>query len=328
VALALVGCGDDDGPGTDAGIIGMDVGPGADGGPPAEELPPAQVGADILGSCSGGATECQLIDPATAAPADFSCLGTVTEPAAGASIAFKLEIQDFQEDNPVPDVCVKFYADNVVPPTDTCDPSTDLVSDVSGQVDVMDEADSWYAYRIFPQTGPTPATTVVGSVQYNEPSPSAAGTVASGNSVSQATINLIPTVLGFRREAGTGVLAGTITDCGDDNVYGTRIRMYDSDGTRIEEGTSGSEPHYRYFDGDDFPNSTQPWSHIDGLFVAANLPVPADNRPIFLELWGRLSADGPEQLLGCESGNLFEDTVTILNLGPLRSDGPACPNVM
>jgi len=52
VALAVAGCGDDDGPGTDAGIIDMDVGPGADGGPTAGELPPAQaarLGAQLLG---------------------------------------------------------------------------------------------------------------------------------------------------------------------------------------------------------------------------------------------------------------------------------------
>jgi len=309
IAAVLVGCGDDAGP-VDSGMQGPD-----------DDLPALQFGPDI------SLDDAQLIDLATAMAADFSCLGTLTQPAPGAVISFNMTVKDFQEDNPVPDVCIKFYADDVVPATDTCNPASDLVTDVDGVVTVMDAARSWYAYRIFPQMGPTPATTIVGSVQYNEASPSDASGQVDGNSVSQATINLIPTVLGFRREAGTAVVAGTINDCGDEPVYGARVQLYAASGEPIAEGRLGSEPHYKYFDGDDFPNSTQPWSHRDGLFVIANLRVPADGTPFFMELRGRLTEGGEVQVLGCEQGTLFADTVTILNVGPTRSDGPACPNL-
>ena len=309
--VALTGCGDDDGGGTDAGGGG-----GTDAGGEVEDtdLPEAQVNGEK------SSTDPQLIMGGE--PADFSCMGTRTEPAEGDEISFTLTVEDFQEGNPVPDACIEFYPDNVIDADNTCDGMT---TDDSGNVTVMDNAGSWYAYRIFPADGPTPATTIVGSVQYNEPSPDMAGDTATGNSVSQATINLIPTVLGFRRVEGTGVLAGTINDCNDDTVYGTRIRAYTADGTRIAEGMAGSAPHYRYFDGEDFPNGSQPWSHVDGLFAAANLPADAAGTDIFLELWGKLSADGEPQLLGCETGKLFPDTVTILNIGPLRADGPTCP---
>ena len=318
-------CGDDDGTTeVDSGMVGIDAGPrvdgapGIDSGPPADDLPPVQTG-DVLDG------EPQLIDPATAMPADFSCMGTRTQPAGGADLSFTFTVEDFQEGNPAPDVCFEFYTDNVVPMDDgTCDGMT---TDDSGNATVSDAAGSWYAYRVFPKMGPTPATTVVGSVQYNEPAPDMMGETATGNSVSQATINLIPTVLGFRRAAGTAVLAGQVQDCADDPVYGAHIRAYTADGTEIVEGMRQSDPHYRYFDGNDFPNSTQPWSHVDGLFAAANFPADAAGTPFFLELWGRLTEDGPVMLLGCEEGRLFPDTVTILNIGPLRSDGPACPSL-
>ncbi len=315
-ALGLAGCGDDDG-GSDAGGGGTDGG-GTDAGPMDPDLPLAQVGDDI------SPDDPQAIDPATAMPADFSCVGSVTAPADdGAEISFTLTMEDFQEGNPVPDVCVEFYPDNTLDTDDTCDGMT---TDEEGNITVMDNAGSWYAYRVFPHTGPTPATTVVGSVQYNEASPDSDGGDATGNSVSQATINLIPTVLGFRRAEGTAVLAGTLSDCNDDPVYGTIIRVYSPDGTLIAEGRRQSEPHFRYFDGDDFPNGSQPWSHRDGLYAAANLPV--SDMPVFVELWGRTAEGAPLELLGCETARLFADTVTILNVGPKRSDGPTCPGEM
>lgn len=323
--VAAAGCGDDDG-GTDGGMVGIDSGPGTDGGPGTDsgetedDLPPAQTG-DVHPDSSMA----QLIDPATAMPADFACMGTRTQPAEGDAISFTFTVEDFQEGTPTANVCFEFYPDNVVPADDgTCD---GMMTDASGNATVMDAAGSWYAYRVFPKEGPTPATTVVGSVQYNEPAPAVMGGSVTGNSVSGATINLIPVVLGFNRAAGTAVLAGQIQDCAETPVYGTRIRAFREDGTEILEGAAQREPHYRYFDGDDFPNATQPWSHVDGLYAAANFPADASGTPIFVELWGRLTADGPVQLLGCETGRLFPDTVTILNIGPLRSDGPACPNL-
>ena len=306
--VALTGCGDDDGGG----------GGGDAGGGETEDtdLPAAQVDGEVSSSDPQGIMG--------GSPADFSCMGSRTEPEGGDEISFTLTVEDFQEGNPVPDACIEFYPTNVIDTDNTCDGMT---TDDSGNVTVMDAANSWYAYRIFPSDGPTPATTIVGSVQYNEQAPDAEGGSPTGNSVSQATINLIPTVLGFRRSAGTAVLAGTINDCNDDVVYGTRIRAYTADGTRIEEGMAGSAPHFRYFDGNDFPNGSQPWSHVDGLFAAANLPADPNGTDFFLELWGKLSADGEPQLLGCETGKLFPDTVTILNIGPLRADGPSCPNL-
>jgi hypothetical protein len=45
-----------------------------------------------------------------------------------------------------------------------------------------------------------------------------------------------------------------------------------------------------------------------------------------VEAWGRVTPGGPVELLGCEQVDLFADTVTIINVGPLRADGAtSCP---
>jgi hypothetical protein len=125
------------------------------------------------------------------------------------------------------------------------------------------------------------------------------------------------------RTRETAILAGTVTDCAGDPVYGARIELVLPDGTRVPEGSLNPEPHYRYFDGTDFPSSRQPWTHIDGLYAVAN--VTPTTMPARLEVFGRLTAGGPMTLIACEEGVLLSDTGTILNIGPLRADGPCEP---
>ena len=331
-ALAMIGagCGDDDGGPTDAGGD-TDAGPGVDAGPrepgfgpnlepPAGPLPAAQTA-----PCPDATREdCISLDDDTmiamGAPADLSCVGMRTEPMRGAEQAFTLQIRDCQEDDPTPDVCVEVYGDNLVPTgTTSCGGMT---TDAMGQIMAMAGAGGWYAYRVFPKPGMTPATTVVGSIQYNEQAPSMAGDTSQGISISGSTINLIPTLLGFTRTPGTAILAGTFTDCNDDPVYGARIQVRTPDGTLITEGSAGREPHYRYFNGTSFPSGRQPWTHIDGLFALAN--AAPSNMPVTVEVYARRMPGGPVELVGCEQGVLLADTGTILNISPLRSDGPDC----
>jgi len=89
------------------------------------------------------------------------------------------------------------------------------------------------------------------------------------------------------------------------------------------------EPHYRYFDGDDFPFAGQEWSHVDGLYAAANIPVTQDaageDEGVLIRVVGRTTAGGPLQVIGCEPIPLHPDTASIMNVVPLRSDGPTCP---
>lgn len=315
IALVLAGgCGDDAG-GEDAGPRPMDGG-GTDAGPGEVTLPEAQLGnyepAEPMG-----------FDPT--GPANYACHGSGVTPTPGDAVSFTLRIEDFQEGNPLEGVCLKFYADNDVPVSDSCDGDA-VMSDEDGEVTVMGMEGGWYAYRVFPKEGPTAGLTVSGSVQFNEVTPGEGGSQAA-NAVSQATLDLIPTVLGFPRSPGTAIVAGAVRDCDDENVFGTQIRLYRADGSEILEGRMASDPHIRYFDGDDFPSAMQQWTNGDGLYASANIPVPSEGAGVLIEVWGRRSGDAEPVLLGCEEGRVYADTVTIVNVTPLRSDAPACPNL-
>ena len=329
LALAIGACGDDDGPGTDSGTP-VDSGPRPDGETPPVDGGPPPVDQPLL-QLGGGADPTDPtgigIDPASAEPADYACFGTRTTPDdSGADQEFTLEVKEFRTDEVIGGLCVKFYPDNTPVVGDTCDPDTDLVTDAMGRVTVTAPGGAWYAYRVFPKMGPSPSLTIDGSVQINETAPTTATSV-EGNSISAATLNLIPTVLGFRRAAGTAIVAGTVFDCNESAVYGGTIRIYREDGTPISEGTRNDDPHYRYFNGDDFPSAEQPWSHVDGIFAVANIPVGSDGEFVFVEAWGKRTADGPVEIISCELMPVFGSTISIINLQPLRADATGCPGL-
>lgn len=323
LVASLAGCGDDSTPATDSGTP-PDTSTTTDGGTDAatdsgtglSEQPALQTGV-------ANPDDRNTIDPATAMPADFSCLGMETAPVGGDPVDFNLVIKEFNDGNTFEGLHVKFWADNT--PDDTpWSAASDLLTDVDGAIAVTAPAGAWYAYRVFPQDGPTPSLEIVGSLQTSEPAPTAPRSI-DGNSVSRATLNLIPTVFGFRQSAGTALIAGRMEDCAGNNTYGARLQIVRADGTLIMEGATNPEPHYRYFDGDDFPLSGQEWSHVDGLFAAANLPVTGDSEQVLVRMVGRTTAGGPVEIIGCEPLPLHPDTASIVNIVPLRSDGPTCP---
>lgn len=329
-SVGLVGCGDDGTPTVDSGTPptpdasadGSVVDAAPDGGTALPDLPPAQGGQPDPDDPDGIA-----IDPTTAVDSDYSCIDTAVQPAGGDDVSFDIRIEEFRDGNIVEGLCVKFWANNGFD-TEDCDPSTDFVTDVDGVITVTAPSSSWYTIRIFPQPGPTPSLEIVGSLQVNEPAPAASGGSVEGNSVNRATLRLIPTVLGFPQAPGTGLVAGTVWDCVEDPTYGTFVRLYAADGSEILEGEEAADPHLRYFDGDDFPKDGQPWTHTDGLFAAANIPVGTPGELIMVEVWGRLTPGGEPRVIGCEQVPIVGDTVSLANIGAVRSDGPACPGLM
>ncbi|MDH5490664.1 MAG: hypothetical protein OEY14_01695 [Myxococcales bacterium] len=314
LSALVVGCGGSDGP-ADAGA--MDA---SDGSTPVV-VPALQVGLPDAVDPAG-------IDPVSASPAATACVGIATAPVGGDPVDFNLVITEFRDDTPTEGLCVKFFADNA-PTVDACDPatnpSTDFLTDATGAIAVSSLAGAWYSYRVFPQPGPTPSLQIVGSIQVNEPAPSTSGANAPGNSVSKSTLNLIPTVLGFPQAPGTALIAGTVEDCDGSSVFGATTRVFLEDGTLVTEGEAAGAPHYRFFDGEDFPRAEQQWTHTDGLYAVANVPVPSEGVRALIGVYGKLSADAEPTLVGCEEARLFADTVTIANVGPLRADGPTCP---
>ena len=255
---------------------------------------------------------------------NMACLGMRSAPTGGDDITFSVQITEFRTDETLEGLCVRYYANNMPVPGETCE-SSDPVTDAEGRISVTGPSDAWFAYRVFPKDGPTAARQIAGSVQINEPAPATEGGTEEGNSVSQATLNLIPTVLGFRQEAGTAIVAGTALDCDEDPLYGGLVRIYRDDGTEVVEGSRSSDPHFRYFDGDEFPSNTMQWTHTDGLFASANIPVASDGEFVFVELWARREEGGERELIGCDRIAIFENTISLVNMDPLRADAPACP---
>ena len=291
-------------------MTGTDSGTGdTDGGTMLPELPTVTTGT--------------LANPSEA-PADYSCMASA--PMGGDLLPFTFRLLDFADDYEVRSARVQFFPDNVI--LDECTPPAcqELMTDAMGQGMVMAHAGGFYAYRVFARMGSGASPAVVGSVQVNEVAPMEMGGTIEGNSVSQTTINLIPAVLSFRREPGTAVLAGQFFDCAGDEVRGIVIRVFDADGTEMPEGELNTDPHYRYFNGDSMPVdiSLQPYSNIDGLYAGVQIPVPTDPTDLYrVEAWGRTEGDAAPRRLGCEATRAFGDTVSITNVGPLRTDYPA-----
>jgi len=283
------------------------------------ELPTPDINgmANMPGNGTAGGTAC-LTDPTNIRP-----------PETTADISVAMTVLDFETDDPVGNVVVQFYRDNVFPEpgatgfsceaTDNCQMGT---SDATGLVPpFMDAGDSWYSYFIRGRSGPTPASTPVDSAQYNE---SASATI-TGNSVAASTLSIIPTVLGLTRVTGTALVAGTVYDCADEPVRGLVIRMFSEGPTEtfIADAGTRTGPGYRYFNGDGFPDGDQGYTNVDGLFAAANLPVAA---PLRVEAWynaGTATAPVPT-LWGCERIRVFPNGVTIVNIRPKRMDITGC----
>ncbi len=301
-ALALgVGCGDDGGGDTMGGDMGAGISP-------PEGLPSASLGEGGVGGTTADTTS----------PADFACLGSRTAPVGGADKTFSLEIREFRGGDAFEGLDVCFFPDNNVS-LDSCTGQM-VTTDASGNVSVTAPEGGWYAYRVFPSEMGGASMNIQDSIQINEEVP--AGDAAQGNSVSEGTLGLIPAVLGLSRADGTALVAGTVQDCAGEPVYGAVVRMYDGT-TLLQETMATSTPKYRYFNGEAFPSGEQPWTHVDGLYAAANIPAAAAGTDITVEVWGEL--DGVFQVIGCEVVPALPDAISIVNVGPLRSDGPTCP---
>jgi hypothetical protein len=258
--------------------------------------------------------------------ADYSCLGTRTEPAAGADVSITMNLVFFaSEGEPARNARVWFFPDNVI--EDTCTaPCQEVMSSMDfGRATVTARAGGWYAYRVFARPGPTFSTQVVDSAQYNEQAPAAAGGSIDANAVSEQTVRLIPTVFGYTRLPGTTLLAGTVQDCAEEPVRGATFRVYDG-ATMIMEGALATDTHFAYFNGMETPDADARFTNVDGLYSGVNVPLATSGSNLLrVEAWGRISDGDPEEgvRVGCEAIRVLPDAVTIVNLGPTRSDYPA-----
>lgn len=258
----------------------------------------------------------------TLIPADFACRGAVAAPPEmGESVTFTAQLEDFQSGTAVEGLTVDVFGADF--PTPTCEAGcAGGVTDATGAVTANDVPGSWFAYRVRAGTGTTGGieSEYVEVLGYHLVAPPSGGSVVV-NGVQQSTLSTLVALLGVSRDPGTASLLGTLSDCGGEPIANARVRVFDASG-EIALGTGGSGPREFYFASSGLPSSRETSTNVDGLFGATNFPVPSDGIRLRVELWGSLTAGAPPALLGCEAVEGIADGVTIVDVGPRRSDGP------
>lgn len=298
----------------------------------------------VTSACDGGSTEADSGPPdagAEEAPAilasvrdsegeltdqvepDFDC--APTEPSGSGDSTFTVRAVDFQDEFGVEGLTIQFFPDNNPTLDGSCNaPCQQVTTDASGEATVTDTAGSWYAYRVIAGSGTNVTNgmpkTFIGVVQVNEEAPADGGS-ANLNVVREETRGLILTLLGTSAEENTAVVTGQASDCMGRQVANATLRVFDSAG-EIEAGFASSGPREFYFNGDSFPLGRQRVTNSDGLYGTANIPLPTDNT-LRVELWGAKTEGGTPEMLGCESVRVGADSITIINVGPTRADGPS-----
>jgi hypothetical protein len=308
----MAGCGGDP-PETDAGMTGDDAGMGGDD---AGQVTAETIQVVTMRDAMGMATEF--------GPANFDCSPTAPT-GSGDPVAFDVIAESFGQDGSptIEGLTIQFFADNNVPASETCTPPACLsvTSGSDGSASVMDVAGSWYSYRVLGGNG-----TVMGAprpfipvVQYNEVAPAAGGS-GTINAVSEMIQNTIILLLGRSQETGTGVVTGGMSDCDGRTVVNAHIRIFDSLGPIDLSGSGDTDPFSFYFNGERFPAVRQTDTNTDGLYGAGNITVPGDGL-VSVGIYGALTDGAEEELLGCEEIRLNAGGITIVNIGPTRSDG-------
>ncbi len=243
---------------------------------------------------------------------DWSCVGSRTAPADGAPVAMAGRLYFFGGTDPVPGATVHVFDDNVV--TDDCGGTCEEVTSGADGVATMNVGtDGWFAYRVLAGAGM--GNQPVLTIGYNRRGTAMADIPVVGSTI----LGLLPTLFGRTRTAGTASASGSVADCAGATAANVELRVF-VDGMRLMNAPASDRSGFflGYLTG--ASPARNPYTTMDGTFASAN--APAGN--VRVEAWGRMSeTETSLTMIGCEAGRLFTDGVTIMAIGPLRSDAPA-----
>jgi hypothetical protein len=295
MALA-VGCGGGTTPGNDSGVT-----PPTDGG-----------GNDV------GSTQMVLAvaDPDTI---DLTCLGTATRPMGGAATMATLSVTEYVSMMPVTATTVELYNTDAI--TGTC-ASPDCAmgtTDSMGHASLMAPAGGWVAVHLLASADTAEV------LAYNQTWPTTGGATFATAAFSSSSIGLVSSLLGRTFDsAHAGAISGQVNDCMDHNIANAEARVFHGT-TQVVTGASSdrSSPRITGLMGTS-PTRAPGLTGSGGTFVGANVP-PGDDYHV--EIWGITTAGGSPELVGCEEGRVVAGAITVLVIGPLRSDyaaGSAC----
>jgi hypothetical protein len=244
-------------------------------------------------------------------PADFSCLNTPsTDTATTVDINIAGTVTDFQNNSAINAAQVELFA-GVEFAAVLGDASTDETGAFTLSVPAGQER---VGYKV---AAANYLDTYTLNLYYEPETPDQNQGL---NAVSMITANLVTALLDVIRTQGTGILAGSISDCS-----GRRI----SDVIATVSTTSRSHDHLEgarsyYFTGtatNSLPtsHSTSPQTSKDGLFVVIELPV---SESAYLQVWGFTPDQDPTTdaltLLAEIPAPVVADSVIIASLRPLR----------
>lgn len=204
-------------------------------------------------------------------------LTTSADPSCVTNVPVNGEVIDFESDDPVYEANVElFFGDEI-----TDSPDDVQVSDSTGKV-TFDSAPTCtpISYRV--STDPALEETKV-TIEAHEIYGYGETINAEFNSVSYATFNIIPSLLGVSVIPGQGIVAGGAYDCNGDPIEGVQAiaRSVDDENGYFEDQV------VKYFV-KNFPNRNQLHTSDDGLWVIVNVP-PSE---ALIELWVSDGAGG------------------------------------
>jgi len=235
--------------------------------------------------------------------------------AAGcmAPLAVTGTITDFQEDEPVSEATVKLWPNDDI----TTAAASEATAGGEGTVSVTIDSCSPFGYGTFtpPEWEETVDTYEVHSVYDFEPT---GATSEVFNSVSVTTSVLIPSLIGLNWDTNTGIIAGTAYDCGENGITNAQVFIKDAVTGAIPESPDPAYPFgVFYFTDNDLPtrNEAQPWTSVNGLWTAVNLP----SGTFLIEMWVH---DGTaHKMLGSTVLTVNPGSVNISNIFTGRPDG-------
>ena len=208
--------------------------------------------------------------------ADLSCLGTASsDVGTAAQMMYSTTVKDFQSGNAVPQATVIAF-DGV----DTATQFDMQTSDASGNVTFTIPAGT---KRVgFKMTADSVMPTFLLNQYFSTCTATPCTTPNKIQSVSNATAQTLPALIGETRTPGTGVLAGALRDCMQHEMSNFIATV--SSTSHMATPLVGAEAYY-FSAGVDLPvhHSQQDASSGDGLFMAIQLPPMAT---AYVQMWG------------------------------------------
>lgn len=209
--------------------------------------------------------------------ADLSCLGTPSDDAPSTvEVMLTTKVTDFQTGNAVPNATVEVFKNQdymTVVDMATSDSTTAMVTLT------LPEGVTRFGYRM---TSSSSMETFL--LNQTLPSPSEMNqTVGNIQSVSKATAQTLPALIGQTRTEGTGVVAGALRDCQGREISGFIATMSSTSGA--VNIVTGSDTYY--FDsavGLPVHHNRQKYASGDGLFMI--IEIPGSTGKGYVQMWG------------------------------------------